>query len=156
MIIGRVLNAQKVRADIKKALSKFVDDGKFVLVGLPESAGVTPDGVSVAQVGAAHEFGTSTIPARPWLQTGVNKAQDDISQIAVDGIKDELPQEQILNQIGVVAVGAVQQNIIEIKSPANSDRTIAQKGSANPLIDTGNMMQSVTYVMADSKPEEGI
>ncbi len=35
--------------------------------------------------------------------------------------------------------------IKDVKSPSNAASTIKQKGSANPLIDTGNMRQAVTH-----------
>ena len=39
--------------------------------------------------------------------------------------------------------------ITEIKNPPNAAGTISAKGSANPLMDTGLMRQSVTWAVAD-------
>jgi len=44
-----------------------------------------------------------------------------------------------------MAQGIVQEYMTNLKSPANAPSTIKRKGSANPLIDTGQQRQSVTY-----------
>lgn len=97
-----------------------------------------------------------TIPPRPWLDTGVASVTPEIVDTIADSIADGEPMEQILNRIGVVAVAGVQNYMDELKSPPNAPSTIAKKGSNNPLIDTGELKQSVTYAITSKKPTEGL
>lgn len=53
----------------------------------------------------------------------------------------------VLAKLGVLAQGDIQAEITSLTSPPNSPVTIAIKGSSNPLIDTGEMRQSVTWVV---------
>ena len=57
----------------------------------------------------------------------------------------------MLQQLGEVHVGDIQQRIRDLKEPKNSDVTIARKGSSNPLIDTGRLRQSVDYIVKVNK-----
>ena len=55
--------------------------------------------------------------------------------------------EQALQQIGVVAKGLVQDEIVNGGFAPNAESTIKKKGSKQPLIDTGTMRQSVNFVV---------
>lgn len=96
------------------------------------------------------------IPARPWLIPGVNFATQEILDVISDGVKSGLSQTKLMNQIGAIAAGSVQQYMTDLKDPPNAKSTIAKKGSDNPLIDTGALRASVTYKVTSDKPEEGI
>ncbi|UYE94753.1 putative neck protein [Klebsiella phage SBP] len=96
------------------------------------------------------------IPARPWLEPGVASAEQDISDTFKDAFVKDLPVKQVLEQMGSLAVGAVQQYMTDLKEPPNAKSTIKQKGSSNPLIDTGALRASVTYKVSNEKPDEGI
>lgn len=158
MIKTTVTGAGSAKDAIEKALKDFMTD-KFVTVGIHEDVGMHDgEDITNAQLGAVMEFGTDdgNIPARPWLSPGVSSGNADYVSLIADGLEDETPMLQILNQIGVVAVGKVQQYMVELRTPPNAPSTIAKKGSSNPLIDSGALRQSVTYKVTDSKPTEGL
>lgn len=139
-----------------KELAKL-KGGKFALVGIHESAGMAASGeFSMATLGAVQHFGNEDIPARPWLDVGVEQGTKEYLDIIEEGIADGLTQDQILNQVGAAAAGYVQQYITDLKSPPNAPSTIKKKGSDNPLIDTGAMRSSVTWTVTDKAPEEGL
>ena len=52
---------------------------------------------------------------------------------------------KLLNAIQAVAVAAMQQTIKDLKTPPNAASTIAAKKSSNPLIDTGLLVNTVTF-----------
>ncbi len=58
--------------------------------------------------------------------------------------------------MGAFAAGGVQTYMTELKTPPNSAYTIEQKGSSNPLIDTGALRASITWKITNEKPEEGL
>lgn len=96
------------------------------------------------------------IPPRPWLDVGVESATAEYLAIIQEGIEAGIDEGQILEQVGAAAQGAVQQYIRDLKDPPNARSTVRQKGSDNPLVDTGALMQSVTYKVQNKMPEEGL
>lgn len=96
------------------------------------------------------------IPARPWLRPGVASGNEEYLQIITDGMENGEPLEKLLEVVGVVAVGKVQQFMTDLRSPPNKAQTIAKKGSSNPLIDSGALRQSVTSKVTSGEPQEGL
>jgi hypothetical protein len=155
MIKTNVKGVQEAKAAIKKSLEEFASN-KFITVGIHEDAGSREDGETNAQIGAFNHFGTINIPARPWLDVGVMQGASVYSDVIKNTAEAGGNLDQALEQVGVLAVGYAQEYITELSDPPNSPATIAMKGSSNPLIDTGVMRSSVSYKVAEVKPEEGI
>ncbi len=160
MIKSTITGTQETKAAIEAALKNLTDGAQDVLVGFPEGSGSYNTGETIAGVAAANEFGTETIPQRSFLRPGVDSGVDlytkiieENSQAVLDG---EMTTDQVLNQIGAVAAAKVKEFIINLSTPANAESTVKKKKSSNPLIDTGNMVQSVTHVISPVRPEEGI
>lgn len=158
MLRVKTPNMNKIKQQIHKELDKLKTN-KRITVGIHESAGQHPDaGITNAQLGATLHFGTMNgrIPARPWLDVGVASGNKEYVSIIANGLENNLPLDQILNQIGVVAVGNVQLYMTQLKSPPNAPSTIDKKGSSNPLIDTGNLRSSVTFELTSEQLNEGL
>lgn len=151
-----VKGAGKAAADIRKALSELITDD-FVTVGIHEDENARPEkGINNATLGAIQHFGNDRIAARPWLDVGVEQSNQEYLQLIKDGIEDGLDIDTILNQLGLTAQASVQQYIVDLRTPPNAPSTVTAKGSSNPLIDTGELRQSVTYKITQGKPAEGI
>lgn len=95
-----------------------------------------------------------TIPARPWLDVGVLSGVREYEQALTDLQPDNI--EQALEIVGLEASDATKQYMRELHTPPNAKSTIAKKGSSNPLIDTGEMLNSVNFAITNEKPEEGL
>lgn len=108
------------------------------------------DGTSIAQVAAINEFGASDIPERPFMRQSFEN-HESVLQAACDAAQRLVSSggsaEQALQQIGVVAKGLVQDEIVNGGFAPNAESTIKKKGSEQPLIDTGTMRQSVNFVV---------
>lgn len=108
------------------------------------------DGTSIAQVAAINEFGASDIPDRPFMRQSFENHEGEL-QAACDAAQRLVSSggsaEQALQQIGVVAKGLVQDEIVNGGFAPNAESTIKKKGSEQPLIDTGTMRQSVNFVV---------
>ena len=106
-------------------------------------------GKSMAQIAAENEYGIGNIPARPFMRTSFDENRDRISAFIANEynkiIDDESTISKSLNKIGLFGVDLIQVKIRAIKTPPNSPRTIALKGSSKPLIDFGQMVQSVRH-----------
>lgn len=99
---------------------------------------------------------TINIPARPWLEPGVASATEEILLNIQDGMEAGQSMDQILEVVGVTAVGKVKVYMTDLKTPPNAASTIRKKGSSNPLIDTGAMRQSVTHKVSIGPASEGL
>lgn len=160
-----VKNFQLAKAELLRELNKF-RGGLPVTVGIHEDAGQhADDGISNAQLGALLNYGNphntlhgnpAPIPARPWLIPGVESATQDIADVIQEAVAGGATLDDTMEQIGAFAAGATQQYMTDLREPPNSQYTIEQKGSSNPLIDTGALRASVTYKVTKDKPEEGI
>lgn len=115
-------------------------------------------GRSVSEIAETLSFGTDDIPARPFLEEGIASKQEVIQDSIESYYKSLIgnePIEQKLANIGAQAVGAIQEFVrgdhYQSTIP-NAPSTIARKSKKNglsdkPLIDTGQMINSVTYVV---------
>lgn len=152
----KLIDFQLAQAEIQRELAKLRGN-KYATVGIHEDAGNTEDGaMTQAQNGALQNFGNDKIPARPWLIPGVEASTPDVIDTIASGIEKGLPTDQIMEQVGAIAAGATQQYVIDLREPPNAKSTIDKKGSDNPLIDTGSMLQSITWKTSGTKPDEGI
>jgi len=107
-------------------------------------------GYAVLGYTAPHKI---NIPARPWLDVGVQSGSADYLEV-IQNSNGKL--DKALEVIGQIAVGKVQKYMIDLRSPPNAPSTVKQKGSSNPLIDTGALVQSVTYSVVDGRTDEGL
>ncbi|MDE5978249.1 MAG: hypothetical protein K2G70_07315 [Turicibacter sp.] len=103
----------------------------------------------VAQVAYDNNYGNG-VPARPFF-TNVVDGDKDYQRIFEEYIKEGYPVAQALTFIGIEMQQDVQQEIITLREPPNSPATIARKKSSNPLVDTGHMGDSVTYVIKGAR-----
>lgn len=106
-------------------------------------------GLSMPQIAAQNEFGTEHIPARPFMRTSFDENREKINR-AISGEYDKIVAGQgtvkkSLNLIGLLMTQLIQKKIREIHYPPNAPSTIARKGSSKPLIDFGQMIQSVRH-----------
>lgn len=131
----------------KKALQEL--SGLEVRVGYQEGAKY-PDGTPVVQVALWNELGTVNSPPRPFIRNTVDnneaKIQSKLKSCASE-LADGATAEKILNELGVYAKGLLQKEIKNGEYAPNAPSTVAKKGSAKPLIDTGLLRQSANYVI---------
>lgn len=155
--------------DIAKAIRDLT--GKRVLVGIPAEKDARPgDPVGNALIGYVQNYGSPArnIPARPFLEPGIEAAMRDLTphleaaaRAALDG--DSASVDQHLGKAGQTAVNSVQATIQagippplkdatvrrrRIRTPGSSYRRRATSAAdTTPLIDTGALLRSITYVI---------
>lgn len=160
MAKGKVIVKHSNVAELLKRIEK-----KAVFVGLPADSDPYPNGTSVVDVGTQHEFGSdrprtylsprmntvtvSGVPERSFMRSTAKEKRKEwagnVKQEVVDIIKLKSNSLVALQKAGIKAVSDVRKKIVAINDPANSPQVIADKGSSNPLIDTGHMLESITY-----------
>lgn len=89
------------------------------------------------------------IPERSFIRgyfTNERKRIQKISeQLITQVISLQITADDYFDLMGQEMVSGVQRYLTELKDPPNSPLTIELKGSSNPLIDTGQMRNSITY-----------
>ena len=113
------------------------------------------DGTPVAAVAAWNEFGTKTIPERPFFRNALAESERGVSNILAKGIdtKKMVVDERLAGRVGAYVAGQVMESITALKGPPNASETVRRKGSTNPLIDTGMMRASVGWSVEESPVE---
>ena len=139
-----------------KKLLKVAGEKQRVKVGILEGTGVHPNsnGALISEIAFWNEFGTheetiEAIPARPFLRPGIRDAHDIIRKIYVEGFKalvrGDISVTRFNSLIGMAGANEVRKKITAVGSPKNAPSTIKQKGSSNPLVDTGALRQHITW-----------
>lgn len=146
-IIDRDRGYKRLRQEFARARRS----GPHVTVGIQGSQAVADHsgaGITVAQVGAYNEFGTSRIPARSFVRSTVDGNSRLYSRMLADvarsWIARRLSLAQGLGLVGAKVAGDIKLRIAAGISPPNAAATIARKGSSTPLIDTGQLRSSIT------------
>lgn len=118
-------------------------EGAKAEVGRDHSAAVT-----VLEVGFWNEFGLG-VPERSFIRTWFDEAKPENLALAQQMLRrilhGSISLDDALNQMGALFAGRIQQRIAQGVPPPNAPLTIALKGSSTPLIDTGQLRQSITW-----------
>lgn len=119
---------------------------KRVKVGFPAGKdSADEEGVSAIFKATVNNYGLG-VPLRPFMAIAFAQNSDKYKKFLGKEIsKDPDNIDTTLDKIGAMGKGDVQKSIIDLKSPPNAKWTISKKGSSNPLVDTGHMIQSVTW-----------
>jgi hypothetical protein len=141
----------------------FIDEGKVgnkrVRDGASKKYVNIVSDLSMAEVAAVavfNEFGTTRngeehSPERSFFRTTVDEERGKVGQLIDYGytqlLRGRMSSEQVLSRACVYLQGRVRRKIRDLKEPVNAQSTIDAKGSENPLVDTSQMLNSVTFAI---------
>jgi len=137
---------------IEESMKELMDHE--VLVGIPEDGGGKESGISNAALLFIHTNGSplNGIPARPVIEAALEHDVDQVSAILQDCADAGVSGDASRVKPALERAGMQGQNICRgwFDNGANgwkdnTDETIKRKGSAKPLIDTGQMRTAITY-----------
>ncbi|WP_454813771.1 hypothetical protein [Labrys neptuniae] len=135
-------------------IAKNVSKASSVKIGFMEDA-TYPGGTPVSMVAAIQEFGAPArnIPPRPYFRGMIEEKSPEWPQaIANLLVANRYDAAKTLGQAGEAIKGQLQQAIINFDAVPLSPITVAKKGNDKQLVDTGQMLNSVTYqVIAGEK-----
>ena len=90
-----------------------------------------------------------TIPERAFLRNGFDTNKDsvmkDAEQVLPSVLDGSLATDEFLKMIGTNLSSDIKDYAQQLDSPPLHPFTVKQKGSTNPLVDTGDMIESITY-----------
>ena len=139
----------KISDKIEKRLNEIAKKMEVSLkVGFMSGAAY-PDGTSVASVAFLNEFGHGGIhpaPARPFFRNMIAKESpswgDTMAKLAK---KNNYNGQIVMKSMGEEIKAALMQSIRDLTDPPLADSTKKAKGFDKPLIDTTQLLNSVTY-----------
>lgn len=92
---------------------------------------------------------TITIPERSFIRGGFrvnkNKFVRHYKEMFTKSLEERVNVEVVTNRMGSELAGDIQDYAVDLRKPENHPFTIAQKGSSNPLVDTGRMIGAITH-----------
>lgn len=112
---------------------------------------------SNVDIATVHEFGTDTIPERSFIRSTYDRDQKRFFEILkrykLKMAQGQMDAKMVLTFVGEFAQKQIQQTITDGGIPfiENTPETVRRKGSSSPLIDTGQMRQSVRYEVVNAK-----
>jgi hypothetical protein len=108
-----------------------------------------PSLVTLGDVAVWNEYGTDRIPERSFIRSTHDenvskwrKVTDDLRSAVIIG---KHTTEWALKYMGLVIKTAIQKKIRDQIPPPNAESTVARKHSTTPLIDTGQLINSLNY-----------
>lgn len=114
------------------------------------------DEATVLLIATVHEFGVAVkgIPERSFIRAGFDYYRSRIEENAVELLEQViykgLSAYTFFDALGHIMVGFIQTYITDLDTPPLSPITIKKKGSSNPLIDTGQLRDSITYEVVEN------
>lgn len=163
-----VLRGLKTKSGIAEALKAIKRmSQRHVLVGIPGDAEPRKgDEPTNPQLGYIHEFGApeENIPARPFLIPGVTAVKEDVvnryrgaAKAALRGKVDAI--EHAHDAVGLIAQNSVRKRIntgpfVPLAPMTIANRKAKGRKGIKPLIDTGQLRNSLTYVIRDDRQKQ--
>lgn len=129
--------------------NEFKNADKEIVAGI--QAGAIKDGLQVAEYATFNEFGTSKIPARPFMRGYIDNNLSQLTAFWRNGVTQvtlgNTDFTTFANAVGLEMVNGIKKSITGGDWIPNAPETIKRKNSAAPLIDSGVMRISVTYAV---------
>lgn len=150
---------------IEKKLNRFISQlsDTEIKVGWFESSKYE-NGTSVASVALVQEFGSpkDNIPPRPFMRTTIKKEEKNwdklINVSSKEALNGNLTGNKFAERLGLIVSGHIKKSIRDVQEPPLKESTIRNRVSrrankklvgnlTKPLIDTGIMINTLTYVV---------
>jgi hypothetical protein len=103
------------------------------------------------EIGTVHEFGGGNVPERSFLRSTLRVNREKYKATIAAGVqaiaKGRATLHQVLEVVGMQAAHDVKARITQGAGipPPLAPATVAAKGSSRPLVDTGQLVNSITH-----------
>lgn len=102
-------------------------------VGVHQSENAAPDGTSRALIASVHEYGSDTVPARPYMQPGVDEHRGELTaymrRVARMHVLRGVPLRPALSRVGLQVESWIRARIDSNIPPPLSEATLEQRRS---------------------------
>jgi hypothetical protein len=156
--------------DTDHGMARLIELAKFLArERLGVKAGILSDeagieeglDASILDIAIFNEFGTVHIPERPFLRSTFDAKREVFYRLAFALMRkvtaDKLDAVDMLALVGERMVAEIKNTITRGAGvpPPNAPSTIERKGSSRPLVDTGQLLNSITYEVVDTGTGHG-
>lgn len=116
-------------------------------------------GLTMAELGAVHEYGTARVPQRSFLRGAIdedpqrwtNELKKQLQRVAHEGANPKQAMRVVAEMLRKRIIERIDDHI----DPPLADSTIARKGGeTTPLVETGALRGSITAQVGDSDETE--
>lgn len=94
------------------------------------------------------------IPERSFVRTAFDENNDEWMNFLEGQIQKvcdlEITAHQVFDRLGAKIAGDIQKKMTSLRSPKNASLTTSNKGSSNPLVNTGELRRHVTWKVVRS------
>jgi phage gpG-like protein len=122
--------------------------------------------LTVAEIAAILHFGTKdqakvgAIPPRPFLNQTMDEHREEFTKLgarlfAATLLRNEgMTLNRALGILGAKVAAEVKKTITAGMKPGNAVRTIRAKGQDKPLIDTGRLLNAITWAVVEGEEDQ--
>jgi hypothetical protein len=118
-----------------------------------DSPNAQPTGLTLVEVATFHEFGTSRTPERSFLRATIDANKSELQTETLNIFKKvssgSIDAMRGLGILGLSIKSKVQKRIRAGIKPDLDPKTIDRKGSSKPLIDTGQLVNSIQHLVVE-------
>jgi hypothetical protein len=159
----------KTTVDVQKIQRFAAQVGATILVGFPSGRThvdtihitdkdgnrrtETRPGKETSELAKELSVGSATLPARPFLEEGLESQKDKLAEEMAKQVKTQKETGSAnWDKVGTMAVGAIQEFVRSDyykSTKPNSPQWIEEKGSDTPLIDGGDLMSDLHYIIKE-------
>ncbi len=111
------------------------------------------EGITVFQIGMIHEFGVpeKNIPRRSFIRVPIENNIKEITKLIENNHRlvgeNAMSAKVALDRIGLKAQNTIKQSFRNNDWKPLKRATVKRKGSSRPLIDTGQLIGSISYIV---------
>lgn len=137
----------------EKNLQQFKDSVVKAGILAKDGSNNHSEGITVFQIGMIHEFGVpeKNIPRRSFIRVPIENNIKEITKLIENNHKlvseNSMSAKVALDRIGLKAQNTIKKSFRDNDWKANSRATVKRKGSSRPLIDTGQLVGSISYIV---------
>jgi len=111
------------------------------------------EGITVFQIGMIHEFGVpeKNIPRRSFIRVPIENNIKEITKLIENNHRlvseNAMSAKVALDRIGIKAQNTIKESFRNNDWKPLKRATVKRKGSSRPLIDTGQLIGSISYIV---------
>lgn len=138
--------------ELKKKVERVDELSRMSLVyGVVDEEKTYPNGEFVYKVGIYNEYGTNDIPSRPFFRSFQwnkgNILKELCKKMFNSCVKGDIKPIDAYKRVGRYCKSAITDSLLNGSWQPNAPSTVKLKGSDRPLVDTGNLLNCIGFVI---------
>ena len=144
---NRVIKRDKGWRRIQRELQRL--NNRATTAGVHEEDAASSDDVDNVEKAYLNEFGVGNRPTRSFLRATHDEKKNAWHRASVEAVRDVIrglsSSERVLDRVGSLAAGDIKEAVVDFSNPPNALMTVRLKGKDDPLVDSGEMRDSIKH-----------